>query len=294
MSALNFLNMSSWTTAGAQDAAQQTYVSVKKAIAAHPALTDKSVEVFLQGSYANSTNIRGDSDVDIVVMSRKTYYSDTERLSFNEKLAYEQQRAPATYLPDQLRADIVGVLKKYYGDNRVEEHKKCIRVLKRDGYVDADVVPAFQYRLYKHYGPFFNHDYVEGAVIFPTDGGRIVNYPKEHQKNGAAKNLLTLSKYKPTVRQLKNLKRHVAGLGQIDPRVVPGYLLECMTYNVPPHLFHSYDHLRLLAVTEWLGAANYTNFESVDRIHTLFGTDPGKFSPTSAREAIKVLARHAT
>ncbi|HVS58613.1 MAG TPA: nucleotidyltransferase [Candidatus Saccharimonadales bacterium] len=286
------IRSTSWTNVGAQDAAQQTYASVKKAIAAHPALTDKSVEVFLQGSYANSTNVHGDSDVDIVVMSRKTFYSDTDRLSFGEKLAYEQQRVPATYLPKQLRTDIIAALTDYYGASRIEIHKKCIRVLKRDGYVDADVVPAFQYRLYRHFGPLFGHDYIEGTALFPSEGSRIVNYPKEHKKNGSAKNLITLSRYKPTVRQLKNLKRHVVALGQIDPKAVPGYLLECMAYNIPRQLFHEYDHTRLLAVTDWLGSADYTNFESVDGIHTLFGTDPGNFSQSAARDAIKVLARH--
>lgn len=287
----NTVNATAWTGIGSQDLAQNTYASVKKAISNHPSLTDKDVEVFLQGSYANATNVRGDSDVDIVVMSNKTYYFNADRLSLSEKVAFDNNRVPASYIANQLRKDVLEAMRTYYGAARVEEHNKCIRVLKRDGYVDADVVPAFQYRLYKRYG-IYGSDYIEGTAIFTADNDMIINYPKEHKKNGTTKNFMTSNQFKPTVRQLKNLKRHAVAQGALDPKTLPGYLLECLAYNAPNPLFGSFDHNRLTAVLNWLRNAEFGNLLSVDGIHTIFGSDPGNFSPILTRNSLHALAVH--
>lgn len=43
-------------------------------------------EIYLQGSYANSTNVKFDSDVDIVVQLNSVFWSDKTQLSDTEKL----------------------------------------------------------------------------------------------------------------------------------------------------------------------------------------------------------------
>ncbi len=43
---------------------------VKKALSEDPVLSNKSIEVFGQGSYANDTNVRLNSDIDINVRYR--------------------------------------------------------------------------------------------------------------------------------------------------------------------------------------------------------------------------------
>ena len=90
---------------------------------------------------------------------------------------------------------------------------------------------------------------------------------------------------------MKNLKRHAASQGLIDPKDAPGYLLECLTYNAPNNLFGNDHHSRLASILYWLaGDANYQQMMSVDNVHTLFGTDPGRFSPENARNVIGILA----
>lgn len=278
-----------WTAVGAQDAAQRTYASVQQALASHPKLGGTSTEIFLQGSYANSTNVRGDSDVDIVVMLPETFIADTTRLNAFEKIAYDKSWVPASYGAAELRRDLVTALKNYYGNDRVEEKDKCIRITKKDGYVDADVVPAIEHRLYKKYTGS-SDDYIQGTALHPKSGGKIVNYPKEHRKNGTAKNLLTASNFKPTVRQLKNLKRNAVALGVLDANDAPGYLLECMVYNTPNDAFVTDAHGRLAVVMNWLLNSNLSNFMSADGIHTLFGTDPGDFSDLKAKNILTTLA----
>jgi len=40
---------------------------IKDAISASDKLKDKDIEIFVQGSYANNTNVRANSDVDVVL-----------------------------------------------------------------------------------------------------------------------------------------------------------------------------------------------------------------------------------
>ena len=50
--------------------------AVRKAIDASAKLNTRNIEVFVQGSYANRTNVRQDSDVDICVLCNDTFFPD--------------------------------------------------------------------------------------------------------------------------------------------------------------------------------------------------------------------------
>lgn len=50
--------------------------AVRKAIDASAKLNTRSIEVFVQGSYANRTNVRQDSDVDICVLCDDVFFTD--------------------------------------------------------------------------------------------------------------------------------------------------------------------------------------------------------------------------
>ncbi len=278
-----------WTAIGAQDAAQRTYASIKQALRAHPNLTEDKVEIFLQGSYANDTNVKVDSDIDVVVMLPNTFASDTTRLTSIEKQSYDLSWVPAVYTSQDLRRDIEQALNTFYR-GYVEPKNKCIRVNKRDGYLDADVVPAIQHRLYHKFTNSLDY-FTEGTALYPKNGGMTINYPKEHKKNGTTKNKVCNELFKPTVRQLKNLKRHAVNQGLIDPKNAPGYLLECLVYNAPPQLFATHDHVRLGYIMTWLNRSDidFTGFSSVDGIHTLFGSDPGKYSVVVAKNILYLL-----
>ena len=76
--------------------------------------------------------------------------------------------------------------------------------------------------------------------------------------------------------------------GSASP-AAPGYLLECMTYNVPPSEFVPNDSARLNKVVRHLKFAEKARFMSCDGIHTLFGTDPGDFSVSTAQHVIDAL-----
>ena len=275
-----------WTAAGSDVVAQRTYASVQKALEVVKMRHD--LEIFLQGSYANATNIRADSDVDVVVMTRQTFQGSVDRLGAAARASFDALPA-ATFGATDLRAEVMKALVAYYGQSRVHPKNKCIKIDKRDGYADADVVPCLQYRWFTSAYSDVTSQYVEGIAIHPLHGGRIINFPKEHIKNGQSKNGRCSGTYKSTVRQVKRLRNRAVDQGLLADGIAPGYLLECMVYNAPDGKFVGDDSKRLLDVVLWLKYADKMGFKSCDGIHDLFRTDPGGFNVPTAQRIVDAL-----
>lgn len=229
----------------------------------------------------------------MVVMLTSTFMPETSRLSPSEQQIYESNRTPGTTSAPDFRAMVERALYNYYDAGRVDRKNKCIKVKKRDGYVDADVVPAMQQRLLTSYPSAGSANFIEGISITPLRGSRIVNYPQEHIKNGQAKNTLAGGNYKSAVRQVKRLRRKAVSLGLLGPDLAPGYLLECLVSNVPNHLFVSDSSDRLLKVMHHLSGFNAAQLHeamwSGDRVHKLFVNDPGNHNQYTAERILSVL-----
>lgn len=278
-----------WTAVGSDATAQRTYASIRKALESVEAA--RNVEIFLQGSYANATNIRADSDVDVVVMTKKTFQSNAAS-SANPAIRGEWDRLPeGTYKVSDLRTDVIAALTAYYGGSVVEPKNKCIKVRKRSGFLDADVVPCLQYRHLTAESTTVHSGFAEGISLKPVIGDRIINYPKEHIANGQAKNSLCGGHYKKTVRQVKRLRNRAVNEGLLPDGVAPGYLLECMVFNAPDQLFEFNDGVRLRSVVNWMRDQPKSTFLSCDQIHTLFNTDPGRFSASLGDQVANALAQ---
>lgn len=194
------------------------------------------LDIYLQGSYRNSTNIHGNSDVDIVVQSNQTYYYDTSELTSQELTKFNDQFLPSTYGWDQYKQEIVTTLQIQYGTPAVKVGNKSIKV-SLDSF-EADVVPCFEYRKYKSAG-----DPVPGITLFTTnDKIQIINYPKLHIENGVNKNQNCDQMYKPLVRIFKNIKKKLIADGKISKDLAPSYFLENLLYNVPKENFIRGDY----------------------------------------------------
>lgn len=282
-------DLRTWTAPGTQDAAQATYRSIETALTRAPGLRGRSFETFLQGSYANATNIRGDSDVDIVTMLRDTYSVDLSRLPPAQVKSWHVRALPVSYKEWDFRRDVRTALQGHYGGGRVDAKNKCIRVRKTHGYVDADVVPSLQHRVYLEFTGSGNDRWIEGIKIYPVQGTPIVNFPKEHIRNGQAKNQRCQQRYKPTVRQIKRLRHRAEAEGRLSPSLAPGYLLECMVHNVGDHVFVADDEQRVRLVLAFLASADLAGFKSCDGVHTLFNSDPGGFAVPIAERIIAAL-----
>ena len=82
-------------------------------------------------------------------------------------------------------------------------------------------------------------------------------------------------------------------VGLLQRGIAPGYVLECLTYNVPNSLFVADDAARLAATVEYLHALQASDLQqlmwSCDNINKLFVTDPGRHSAISFASVINVL-----
>ncbi|MDE0474505.1 MAG: nucleotidyltransferase [Gammaproteobacteria bacterium] len=222
-----------WSRQGDDAASARTYQSIKAAIESDAALRIRSVEVYLQGSYANATNISGDSDVDIVVQSGTTFRPEyREQVLPYERVLLENSFGPAQYNYAAFRGDVARALRRAF-PARTQEGNKALKVAATHGQVNADVVPAFDYRLY------YRRDWFEtGMVFWARDGEMFVNFPKQHRANGEAKNGRCNGNFKPTVRILKNLRNALYESGALPEDSVPSYYLECLVSNAADVKFH--------------------------------------------------------
>jgi hypothetical protein len=120
-----------WANQGATTAAEATHTSIRHALtgATTSAVSGRSLEIFLQGSYRNVTNIYADSDVDVVVLLNETYTRDPSHLSGREQ-QFERhafERWPATYPWATFKQDVLTSLRRHYGYAQVVEGNKAIK-----------------------------------------------------------------------------------------------------------------------------------------------------------------------
>ena len=94
------------------------------------------------------------------------------------------------------------------------------------------MVPAFQYRDYKIIHSKKADRFVEGIKFFTQNNERVINYPKEHLKNGREKNNATNYQYKKLVRIMKHIRNNMVGEGLIDGEIITSFLVECLVWNV--------------------------------------------------------------
>ena len=209
---------------------------VKEAIKNYYYETRKSIlnlddyEIFLQGSYANNTNVRQNSDVDICVMYKKVFFY---HMPTGYSLNGSYVDSDLEYF--DLRNNIKEALIKKFGSSRVVDKNKSIRIMSNSNTVDADVVVAFQYRDYIN-----STEYKEGIYYFALDGSKVINYPKIHLENGKNKNVSTDYMYKKMVRIFKKIMYNMQSDNIYVSKEIKGFVLECMAYNIPNDKFYKY------------------------------------------------------
>ena len=109
--------LDTWSKVGSQKQSTDTYGTIRNALDDKTAPYAGSIEIFLQGSYGNDTNVYGkDSDVDIVIRSDRAYFRDLSRLSPLERASYDaKEGAGPTYPFATFKTDVIQVLKNKFG-----------------------------------------------------------------------------------------------------------------------------------------------------------------------------------
>ena len=74
-----------WSHIGALASSKTTYDSIKSCLGNYTFPEGMKYDIYLQGSYGNSTNIRGDSDVDIIAELTSSFKYKISALSEKEQ-----------------------------------------------------------------------------------------------------------------------------------------------------------------------------------------------------------------
>jgi len=272
--AISEAQFETWSHQGAIDSSKNTYTSVQFALGQSQRLALHNYDIFLQGSYRNDTNIRADSDVDVIVKLNDAFRRDLSQLTPSELLLYNSSFSTATYAFAEFRKDVLDQLNSYYGKTLVTEGKNSIKLKSASGRLGADVIVCLDYRRYIRFNGIHDQSFVQGIAFDRTDGVSITNYPKLHSANCTAKHQATGGWFKPTVRIFKNMRRRLVETGALTDGVAPSYFIECMIYSVPKECFGRSFQSTVLDAMVWISKAETSNFVCASEQTYLFGDRP--------------------
>lgn len=221
--------LSSWTaplSSTEEQRAANTIKMITSAIKADDDLKSMDIEIFIQGSYANNTNVRTESDIDVCVMLKDTFHG-----IYPEGKTYKNYNFSSSDLTFQEYRNMVkkALQAKFY----VQDGNKSLKINENTYHVQADVVPAFQLRNYRYKGSTEPNIFVEGIWIIANDGKTIINYPKKHIQNGITKNNETNKAYKKLVRIMKHIRNNMVDDNIVDKEIITSFLVECLVYQIP-------------------------------------------------------------
>lgn len=200
--------------------------------------TQEEIQIFIQGSYANNTCVKGESDVDIAVIRKDKY-----------ETAFGEEFTPYTFLFEGkseaklFKDDVERALRSKFLYS-VWRKNKSIKVDGNTYRKQADTVPCFGMKYYNKQGNYF--DYIEGVTIYADNGEIINNFPKQHIANGKAKNVRTNRYYKKMVRIMKKMRYLMEENNIASASQVSSFGLESLLWNLPDNLFTSYINYRFV------------------------------------------------
>ena len=278
-------DLNRWSNHGSQASSIQTHKAIRAALESYSWPEHVTYDFFLQGSYSNDTNIRGDSDVDVILKLNRCFQYDLSRLDSHDQAELEKTFPLATYRWNDFRLDAFAALdSKFHAV--MEQGNKSIKLKAAPPRLAADVVVCIEHRKYTSLNSF-----VEGITFYALQDKRwIINYPQEHRKNGAAKNSRTLDRYKPAVRMLKNARNHLVDNRVIPHSLAPSYFMECLIYNAPDNVFKKNLQETYRCIVDWMVHSDISKAVCPNKQLDLFGTSPVQWSLEDAKTLSNRLA----
>ncbi len=271
--------LSRWSNHGAQDSSKRTHEAIRKVLDAYEWPQGMTYDFYLQGSYRNDTNIRGDSDVDVVLELTSAFRHDAGSLSEYEQESLASSFPPATHSWNGFRGETLKALEGGFGQGMVTQGNKSIKLRADPPRLAADVVVCMEHRRYTSY-----RSYVKGITFWALrDKHWIVNYPKKHYENGAAKSSRTRDRYKRTVRMFKNARNCLESDNRIGQGLAPSYFVECLIYNAPDSAFQARFQETYCSIVNWMVQNNLDKLVCQNGQQWLFGPSPEQWSVEDAK-----------
>lgn len=217
--------LSGWTGLSSdteQEKQDRTERMIRDAVQNHAGFANCTLKVYAKGSYANNTNVRSDSDVDIVVQCTDAFYW------CEVTPGVKPVGTPYTgfWTPARLRSELKTALETKFPGQVDSSGSTAFTIKSGSARVDADVVPCFDHSYY-----FSPDNFLESTKVFKTDNRWLLNYLDQQKANGNLKNQRTNQRYKKAVRIMKRLENAMVTAGV--HREVPSFFVECLVYNIP-------------------------------------------------------------
>ena len=197
---------------------------------------DYKIKIFLQGSYANNTNVRTHSDIDIAIVQEDTFIPKFRSQEQEKHYIFGKP----IYRERSFKDEVEYILKKHF-KNDVERKNKSIKINGNSYRKDTDTVPAMRLKNFENDYIFNENNYIGGILIKADDGKKIINYPEQHIKNGVEKNKRTNHYFKKMVRIGKELRYQMEELNYEYASKASSFGVECLIWNVPDYYFTSYE-----------------------------------------------------
>jgi hypothetical protein len=269
--------LDTWAKVGSQTQSKDTYATIRNALDIATAPYNGDIEIFLQGSYGNDTNVYGkESDVDIVMRSDRAYFRDLSGLTPAEKASYAAGNGgTADYPFSTFRADVIKILKAKFGTDVDTTNKKAIKIAANGARRSADVLVCQDHRRYLRYTGRTD-DYVNGIGFNTTDGTLIENYPKFHSASLTAKHQATNQWLKPTIRIFKNMRNNLIANNKVKNGVAPSYYVEGLLSNAPDTTFGNNYSTTVFNSLKWLQTVDENSLSCANGMSGLLGDN----SPT--------------
>jgi hypothetical protein len=261
--------LETWSHPGAQEKSKNTYAAIKAVLEdTSTPYSIRSFDTFLQGSYGNSTNIRTDSDVDIVMRLDSINYNDISKLDEDDAARFEQNKGHTDYSHHLFKEEVLAWLKEKYGTG-VKSGSKAIFIPGNNFRRDADVLVCTKHITYLSYPSSSGANFWEGVCFWNSDNNQIVNYPKQHLANCKSKNQNTSTRFKLNVRVFKNIRKAMVASGYLDDGVAPSYFIEGMLWNIPNENFASTFQQTFINCINWLGSCDPAQLSCANDYHYL-------------------------
>ena len=252
--------------------AENSLKMIRSAINGDEELKKMNIDIFVQGSFANNTNVRSESDIDVCVMLKDVFHCDFPDGKGREDYGF----LPATLSFEVYRDMVKKALQQKFKADNVVDGDKSLKINENTYHVQADVVPAFLLRNYYYKNSTDPNTYIEGTWFKSKSGKEVKNYPKIHFQNGKEKNKNTNYKYKKLVRIMKHIKNNMVDAKITNGDKITSFLVECLVWNIPNSKITGYStwietvRESILYLFSEIEASRHTKWGEVSEILYLF------------------------
>ena len=165
--------LAQWSHHRSAQASKQAHVSIREALSASDQMSQFRYEIFLQGSYKNGTNLRRDSDVDVVVRLACKLNPKVIGLT-GDKLQQDDSHKDALKQWQLFRRHALRAMRGRFGDE-VTGGRKTLKLEKGNQLqADADLVVTLSHK--------------SGIGFYLPDQRRwVVSFPQQHYQRGLKK-----------------------------------------------------------------------------------------------------------